>query len=507
MPFSDIVRLHQRLPILILCCLPLGCSSADSASDQRPEGGGRGAWTQGGGPPAGDSFEAPVSVKATHAVRRPISRYLLSNTTLESIREVTIYAKVNALVEDLRVEEGDSVKRNQLLARLEDREIRNEHDQARIAVDQARLSLQQAEVRARLSKANFKRSEGLVAQKLISNQEHDQAALTNETDALAVTVADQERDAAVSRLEAAQLQLEYTQIRSSISGIITERLIDIGDRVNLNEALFVVEDFSPLWARIYLPERELSQIRIGQRAELRMQAYPQDTFQGAIKMISPTVDPESGTIKVTLEIRAHRNLLRPGMFGTVYIATETRSSAVVVPIRAIVRERDENRVFVIGDENRVEKREVEIGFREDNELELVSGLSEGEAVVTVGQEGLNDGYPVSVLEWEDGEEGAPGETAPAQPAAAARARSAPAAPRTRPAGQGRPQGGGGRYGGGQSFDPERMKVMLEGMAQRNPEVKKAYEARLAKDPDFLNDPEKARAFMMEIRSQFGRGRQ
>ncbi len=496
MLFSHVVRVYPRLSILILCCLPLGCSSADSASDNDRVG----EWTKGGGPSGGDLFEKPVSVKATHPVRRSISRYLLSNTSLESIREVTIYARVNALVEDLRVEEGDSVKRNQLLARLKDREIRNEHDQARIAVDQARLTLAQTEVKARLSKANYKRSEDLVAQQLISPQEHDQAALTNETDALAVTVAIQQCDAAVSRLEAAQLQLEYTEIRSSIGGTITERLIDIGDRVNLNEALFVVEDFNPLWARIYLPERELSKIRIGQRAELRMQAYPKDTFQGTIKMVSPTVDPESGTIKVTLEIRTHRNLLRPGMFGTVYIATETRSSALVLPIRAIVRERDENQIFVIGDENRVQKREVTIGFREDNELEIVSGLSAGEAVVTVGQEGLNDGYPVSVLEWEDGEKGAPAETAPTQRASAPEAGSAPAD-------QTRPQGGREQYGGSWSFDPEHMKIMLERMAERNPEIKKIYEARLSENPNFLNDPEQSRAFMMKIRSQFSRGRQ
>ena len=104
-------------------------------------------------------------------------------------------------------------------------------------------------------------------------------------------------------------------------------------------------------------------------------------------MISPTVDSESGTIKVTLEISRHGDLLRPGMFGTVHIATETRPSALVIPKRAIVRERDEDRVFVVDSENRVRKRAVTIGFREDKELEISSGLSEGEAVVTVGQGG------------------------------------------------------------------------------------------------------------------------
>ena len=510
------VRMFTRLLLSILCSVTVACSSLDSSADPNGRGGGpRGGMSGRGGMPGGGSadgsFEEPVSVKAARVTRRPISRYLLSNTSLESIREVTIYAKVNALVEDLLVEEGYRVTKNQLLARLDDREIRNEHDQARIAVDQARLTLQQADVKARLSEANYKRSEGLVEQRLISPQEHDQAALANQTDALGLRVSVQQRDAAVSRLEAAQLQLDYTEIRSSIDGVVTQRTIDIGDRVNVNEALFNVEDFTPLWARIYLPERELSQIRLGQQAELRMQAFPDETFTGSIKMISPTVDSESGTIKVTLEISRHGDLLRPGMFGTVHIATETRPSALVIPKRAIVRERDEDRVFVVDSENRVRKRAVTIGFREDKELEISSGLSEGEAVVTVGQGGLNDGYPVSVLEWEGGREGpAPQATSPQR--ASSDGGAAPAAPGSRPSRQGLHSGGGrprgGSPGGGaRSFDPDRMKAMLAGMAERSPQIKKAYEAKLAEDPDFLNDPEKLGAFMTEIRSQFGRRRQ
>ena len=504
------VRMLTRLLLLILCSVTVSCSWLDSSADPSRRGGSpRGGMPgRGGGGSADGSFEEPVSVKATRVTRRPISRYLLSNTSLESIREVTIYAKVNALIEELVVEEGDRVTKTQLLAKLDDREIRNEHDQARIAVDQARLTLEQADVKSRLSEANYKRSEDLVEQRLISPQEHDQAALANETDALGLRVAQQQRDAAISRLEAAQLQLDYTEIRSSIDGIVTERMIDIGDRVNVNEALFTVEDFTPLWARIYLPERELSQIRLGQQAELRMQAFPDETFTSSIKMISPTVDSESGTIKVTLEITRHRNLLRPGMFGTVRIATETRPSALVIPKRAIVRERDEDRVFVVDSENRVQKRAVTIGFREDKEIEISTGLSEGEVVVTVGQEGLNDGYPVSVLEWEDGQDGPALAASSPQPAATGSGAPPAAAPNRGARQQGQPGAGqrGGRGSGSGGFDPARMKVMVERMVERSPQIKEAYEAKLAADPDFMNDPEKLGAFVTEIRSQFSRGR-
>ena len=157
-----------RSLLLLLCSVTLACSSLDSSADPRGRGGGPRGGMQGGGSADG-SFEEAVSVKAARVIRRPISRYLLSNTSLEAIREVTIYAKVNALVEDLLVEEGNRVTKNQLLAKLDDREIRNEHDQARIAVDQAKLTLEQAKVKARLSEANYQRSEDLLEQRLINH--------------------------------------------------------------------------------------------------------------------------------------------------------------------------------------------------------------------------------------------------------------------------------------------------------------------------------------------------
>ena len=140
------VRMITRLLLLILCSVTVSCSWLDSSADPSGRGSGpRGGIPGRGGRPGGGSadgsLEEPVSVKAARVTRRPISRYLLSNTSLESIRKVTIYAKVNALIEELLVEEGNRVTKNQLLARLDDREIRNEHDQARIAVAQAKLAL------------------------------------------------------------------------------------------------------------------------------------------------------------------------------------------------------------------------------------------------------------------------------------------------------------------------------------------------------------------------------
>jgi RND family efflux transporter MFP subunit len=436
----------------------------------------------------------------------PISTYIVSNTTLEAIRKVTVYARLNAIVERILVEEGAVVREGDVLLRLEDREVRNEYEQASIAVDEANLGLRQGEVRVQLSAADYERSLDLFEQRLISKQEFDQVSLTNRLDGLALETAQQGLEAAQARLRAATIQLEYTEIPSPIDGVITERLIEVGDRVNGNEEVFSVEEFPPLWARIFVPERDLPQLKVAQKAQVRVDTFPDQDFEAAIKMINPTVDATSGTVKVTLEME-RTDRLRPGMFGTVYIATETRPDAIVIPKKAVLRERDENRIFVITAENLVEKRDVVLGFSEEDRVEILEGIVEGEAVVTVGYEGLADGYAVNVMSWE----GAPPPEASSVSVASEPASSPerggrtdeispPQGRDTPPRQQARRGSSGSRGPGGRAMPPEMVARVMDRLME-NPEVKEEYEARLAQDPELATDSEKKRAFAQEMMQQ------
>ncbi|HSR69954.1 MAG TPA: efflux RND transporter periplasmic adaptor subunit [Acidobacteriota bacterium] len=467
--------------------MTVSACSGDETADT--PAGDRSWMRRGGGGGASSRAELEeISVKAYRVERQSISRFLLSNTTLEPIREVVVVARLGALVTAILVEEGDRVREGQLLARLDDREIRNEHEQARIAVDQAEIRARQAEVQAEQSQSNLQRSERLRSQKLISQQDYDQASLSARTERLAYEVARQEYEAAQARLEAAELQLEYTTIESSISGVVTERMIDVGDRLSANQEVFRVEDFTPMWARVFIPERDLKRVGLGQRALIEIEAFPEESFTAAVKMINPRVDAQSGTVKVTLEVAASRGLLRPGMFGVVKIPTETRRDVLVVPKKAIVREREENRVFVIQENGTVSKRTVELGLTEEDRVEVLSGVSEGDAVVTVGQESLNDGYPVKILAWETPQ----GEQMVEVPAIAPNRAINPAAGDRGPGARSMGQDSGG----------DRFQALLD----RFPEVKKEYEKRLKDDPGLATDPQKRRAFVREMMSKM-RGRQ
>lgn len=487
--------MFYRLISFLLIAILASCVENEGVSPGNRQRGGLPSETS----PIRASESDAVSVRAHKVKRESISTHILSNTTLEAIRKVTIYAKLNAIVEQLSAEEGSNVQAGQRLLRLEDREIRNEYSQAQIALDQSKLAMRQAEVKSQQSVANYDRAQSLFDQKLISQQEFDQTMLTNQTDELAFEAGREQYKAAQARLEAAKIQLDYTEIHSSINGVVTERLIHVGDRVNVNQAVFSIEDFSVLWARIFIPEKDLSQIRLGQTARIQTEAIPDQYFNAVVKMINPVVDVASGTIKVTLEVRGRAVLLRPGMFGTVFIATETRPNTIVIPKKAILRERDDNRVFVIQSDRTVTKREILLGFSEENRVEILSGVEEGEVIVTVGYEGLNEGYLVSVAAWEDPADEI--EFYQAATALSEKRDNSQKIPRdgsihrsegaSRQAREDRPQNGSSDIGW------ERVQRMRDRLMD-NPEVRQEYESRLQQDPALATDLEKQAAFFGEM---------
>jgi RND family efflux transporter MFP subunit len=415
---------------------------------------------------------AGIPVEAVPVKRETISTYLLTTTTLAPERAVEVVSKTSGLVSQLLVEEGDRVRAGQTLARLDEQELL--------------IALREAEIRAQNMKRIFDRTVEMFEKNLVSKQTYDDAKFNYET--------------AQSQYENAKLRVDYTQIRSPIDGIVTERLVEVGQRINQNQVLFRVGDFDPLLARIFIPEKEIRKLHVGQEAEIVVEAAPDRKFKGVVSMISPVVDPNSGTIKVTLEVRDTSGVLRPGMFANVHIITDTRENVLVIPKKAMVLESERDEVFIV-DDGVARRVPVELGYSDGERVEIMSGLSEGQMVVTVGQEGLRDGIPVRIVgqsprvtEVDTSEAGS---RQPKAPAMAAAGRSAPGE------GASRPKEGQRRGMAGQ-MTPERMQRM-EKWLLRNPEIRKEFEKRAKEDPDFATNMEKKIQFFREMREKMGMG--
>lgn len=450
-------------PVVLAMAGALACGggeeSEDAAQNQRGGRPGMGAMARTGA-------SIPVEVKTVG--RGNLASTLLTYTSLEAERHVDVVSRTQGLVKTILVEEGDRVAEGQPLAQLD--------------TEALELTLKEREVNMNSLESNYKRSQELVSQELLSSQEFEQTKFQYE--------------AAQTQYESAKLQLEYATIRSPFSGIITERLVEVGNLVNANDVVFRTADLDPLLARIYVPEKDIAQVRPGQSVRINVEGSDQ-THTGRVARISPIVDPQSGTVKVTVEIRDRRGTLRPGMFTTVNLVVAIQEDVLQVEKKALVAEAEGSYAFLFQD-GTAEKRLLEIGIAEGDFVEVVSGLSDGDSIITVGQEGLRNGAPVRIA----------GQIPPAAQGMTGGMDGSPDAMGGRSGGQGNGSGGRpGGMGGGRmmAMDLDQMKERMF----RNPEIKAAYDKQVEEDPSFAENEERQRAFMIEqfrnMRMQGGSG--
>ncbi len=313
-----------------------------------------------------DTELVPVEVVALG--RGPIEALLRSSTNLEAESEVQVFSQAARLVRELRIEEGDRVRRGTVLLRLQD-----EEQLSRLARAESQLAK---------SRREYQRQDSLWRQRLISEQAFNEA--TYEVEQLELEVADARRE------------LAYTEVRAPIAGTITSRLVNLGDTVTVNQHLFDLIDFNTLVARIFVPEKELSRLRPGLPARIYSTSLGGGPRSGRVQRIAPVVDARSGTIKVTVAIAANQGL-RPGMYVEVDLITAVHEDALLVPKRAVVWDDDQAFVFRLGKDDIVERLQLQVGLENSEHVEPIAGstdLEAGQQIIIAGQAGLKTGTQV-----------------------------------------------------------------------------------------------------------------
>ncbi len=347
-------RLLRVLSFLSLCALALtlhGCSK-DSQSKTKD----------------GKESVAAIPVEVANAAKGDIAAYFTGTATLEAEAEAVVVAKVAGVVQNILVEEGFSVRRGQVLARLE----------------QERPALQAAQAEANLRKLenDYRRNEELFSKNLISAEIHQRSKFEYESQKAAY--------------EMAKLELDYTSIRAPIDGVVSQRLIKAGNMMVANAPTFRVTDFDPLLAVLHVPEREMGKLRVGQPATLMVDAIAGAEFSGRVARISPVVDASTGTIKVTVEVRDALQRLKPGMFGRINIVYDVHTNATLVPKDAVLSEDSESAIFVVQD-SMAFRKVVKTGYINGARVEILEGLQPGQTIVTTGHGSLKDSAKVEVI--------------------------------------------------------------------------------------------------------------
>lgn len=349
---------------------------AQTVSTTTPEGEASGTES---GEKEGEQDKA-VPVEVHELGLGSIEALLRSTANLEVESQAAVFAQTTGIVKRLLVEEGDHVEAGALLLKIED--------------DQQRSKLRKAESQLDKQRRENDRYAKLFKNKLISEQEYNESRYQLEQ--LQIAVDDARRD------------LAYTAVKAPIRGTISKRAVNLGERVQAGALLFDIVDFDTLVARIYVPEKELRQVEVGQAARVSAKALGETSYTGRVERISPVVDPQSGTVKVTVAVGHHPGL-RPGMYTDVALVTRTESGVLLLPKRAVVYDRDRTFVFKVLEDGRVSKISFEIELSDKSFVKpmTVEGsggasassaiLAEGDRVVVAGQIGLKDGALVEIV--------------------------------------------------------------------------------------------------------------
>ena len=385
-------------------------------------------------PKEAEEAEQPAPVQVTAVKQQTIRRVVEANAVLYPLHQRDIVPKISAPVRQFYVNRGDHVREGQLLAALENRDLKAAAAAGKGQLAQAEANLRtttgatvpeevtkaQADVQAAQQQAdaalkvlNSRRSlyeQGALARRLV---DESQVAYVNAAAQLEtarehlralqsvgkqemVQTAQAQVATARGNLESAQAQVNYSEIRSPIAGVVAERPLYAGDMASTGQPLFVIMNIAQIVARANVPVNQSYQLHVGDPATIRT-ATGDIELQGTVTVVSPATDPSATTVQVWVQAVNARERLKPGTSVRVAIVAATIPNASVVPATAIVPGEDGGNAVVTVRDNTAHLKPVELGARENGMVQIVKGVVPGARVVTVGAIGLANNAPVRVV--------------------------------------------------------------------------------------------------------------
>jgi membrane fusion protein, multidrug efflux system len=339
-----------------------GEGKAGNVTDAKTDTGKAGAAKGGPGGPGGPT---PVEVIVVKPVT--VQEELSAVGSLRSNESVVLRPEVSGRIATIGFRDGQAVKKGQLLVGLD------------ATLNEAEVAQYRAEYDLALS--SLKRSEDLAQQKFISSSARETATSNAQV--------------AEARLKLAQARLSKMRIVAPFDGVVGIRGVSLGDYVKDGADLVNVEDIRNLKVDFRLPERNLSQIRVGQSVEVLADALPGVPWQGQIEAINPRIDANGRSLELRARLDNTSGRLRPGMFVRVRVIVGERDG-LLVPEEAIVPQGEEFFVYKVVD-GAARRVPVKIGVRRAAQVEIVQGVAAGDQVVTAGMRLSRDGQPVRVL--------------------------------------------------------------------------------------------------------------
>ena len=340
-----------------------------------------------------------VPVKIYKVSRGQITSYLnVSGTTLP-IEKAKVGAKVEGTIEEILVDEGDCIKKGQVLIRLDPKDFLLDIDRAKASLKTAQAELEKAKHDLEQKSEDWRRLSALYERKAIAKHRYDSMRAAFSIAQAKVKSCQSQIKEREAELKLAEKRYKDSVVEAPFDGVVTKKLLNEGEVSSLwayNWEVLEIMNLSKIKVECEVSEKWKARLREGMETVITVDAYPEEKFKGKITTINPLVDPQQRTFRVKIRIPNPERRLTAGMFARIKMVLEVREGVLIIPEKEIVERPDGHFIFVVQD-GVVKRRKISLGINEGEWVEVTEGLKEGEMIVIEGSHRLQDGYQVETL--------------------------------------------------------------------------------------------------------------
>ena len=371
----------------------------------RPQGGGGGFGPGGFG--GGGGPRMPMTVELGSAKRGDVAAQLTVVGNLIGLQTIDIAPRTGGRLLSVNVQLGDSVRRGQAIAKVEDREIAEQVNQAEASMEVSKATIRQREADLKVAELNFDRSKNLYARQLLAKKALDDAESRYLAAVAQLDLAKAQQSQNEARLQELKFNLQNTTVTSPVDGFVGKRNVEPGAMVSTNTAIASVVEISRLKLVVNVVEKDLRMVNAGDVGIVEVDAYPGETFSGRIARVAPVLDPATRTATIEIEIPNRDNRLKPGMYARITLTVEERKNTLLAPKTAVIDFENKRGVWVPNEDRRAQFVPVTLGIEGPEQIEIVSGLQEGDRFVVAGAGAVRNNDQL-IIAGEAGGGGGPG---------------------------------------------------------------------------------------------------
>jgi multidrug efflux pump subunit AcrA (membrane-fusion protein) len=381
-----------------------------------------------------------IPVQISPVVHQKLTYSLVANGDIAPLMQVDLFPKVSGYLEKISVQIGDSVRQGQVIAQIDQAEFlqKVKEIEAKVAqakaqyaeleagtraedIRQAEEAVKQAQSRFTNAKLQRERVLALYNRQVISKKEADVSEMDYNVTEAQLAAAQQHlkmlKDGARPEVKAAslgklkemeailaqeQIRLQNTQIVAPFSGEIVRRNVDSGALISPSIPMVTLVHMATLKVVANVLEKDIAFVKSGMKVKILTEAYPDKPFEGAVVRINKALDLATRTLQAEINIPNPGHLLKPGMFARIEVALQEKPAALAVPRQAVLEEGGNRSVFVV-EGNQAIRKPIVTGIEQDQLIEVVKGLKDGDKIVVRGQESLRDRSTIRVIEGGEGD--------------------------------------------------------------------------------------------------------